>query len=234
MKKLIIKLSYILLPVLTFILWTITFLLSELYRTVPSELFWLPCGAIQILISLACGLLIKKLNYAANNDVLTGLYNRRQFNNSLSEELSRVKRTKSTLSLILIDIDNFKSVNDTYGHLKGDEVLKKLGYILKSSARTIDFAARWGGEEFAIILPETDLNGAEVFAERLRKNVENYDFGKFQVTISLGIVSTSDELSLDELLTKADEALYAAKAKKNMVIAYRRKHELVSEVREVF
>lgn len=130
-----------------------------------------------------------------------------------------MKRTQSTFSLILIDIDNFKKVNDTNGHLMGDEVLKKLGYILKQSTRSIDIVARWGGEEFAIILPETDLNGAKTFAERLRKTVENYDFG-FQVTISLGIVSTCDVLTLDELLTQADEALYTAKEKKNIVVTY--------------
>jgi len=108
---------------------------------------------------------------------------------------------------------------DTHGHLMGDKVLTKLGDILKINTRSIDIAARWGGEEFAIIFPETDLNGAKTFAERLRRKVENYDFG-FQVTISLGIVSTSDELSLDELLTQADEALYAAKEKRNIVVTY--------------
>jgi len=219
LKKQISYFIPVLLPVVSVILCVIVFLLDQFIK-IPNELvFWLPFVVIQIVISTACVILIKKLNYGAHNDELTGLYNRRYFNYKLAEEISRVKRTQSTLSLILIDTDNFKKVNDTHGHLMGDKVLKKLGDILKLNTRSIDIAARWGGEEFAIIFPETDLKGAKTFAERLRRKVENYDFG-FQVTISLGIVSTSDELSLDELLTQADEALYAAKEKRNIVVTY--------------
>jgi diguanylate cyclase (GGDEF)-like protein len=163
--------------------------------------------------------LIKILNYGAHNDELTGLYNRRYLNTRLAEEIERVKRTQSALSLIFIDVDNFKQVNDTYGHLEGDKVLAKLGGILKRNTRSIDIASRWGGEEFAIIMPETDLSGARTFAERIRETVESFDFG-FQVTISLGIVSDCKDLSFDELLTQADEALYRAKEMKNKVVIY--------------
>lgn len=218
MKRKITNFTPILLPIVSVILWGVAFLLDE-FTNMLHELVWLPFVVIQIVISTACGVSIKKLYYGAHNDELTGLYNRRYLNYRLAEEISRVKRTQSTVSLILIDTDNFKKVNDTHGHLMGDEVLKKLGDILKSNTRSIDIVARWGGEEFSIILPETDLNDAKIFAERLRKTVENYDFG-FQVTISLGIVSTCDELSLDELLTQADEALYTAKEKRNIVVTY--------------
>lgn len=208
----------VILIVFSFVLWVVAFLLDVLMN-IPNLLVWLPMLGIQIVISTTYVILINKLHFIAHNDQLTGLYNRRYFNFMLAKEISRIQRTKSILTLILIDIDNFKKVNDTHGHLMGDDVLKKLGYILKSNTRNIDIVARWGGEEFAIILVETDLDGAKIFAERLRKTVENYDFG-FQVTISLGIVSTCDDLSLDELLTQADEALYAAKEKKNRVITY--------------
>ncbi|WP_425804686.1 GGDEF domain-containing protein [Desulfitobacterium sp. Sab5] len=208
----------VILIVFSFVLWVVAFLLDVL-TNIPNLLVWLPMLGIQIVISTTYVILINKLHFIAHNDQLTGLCNRRYFNFMLAKEISRIQRTKSILTLILIDIDNFKKVNDTHGHLMGDDVLKKLGYILKNNTRNIDIVARWGGEEFAIILVETDLDGAKIFAERLRKTVENYDFG-FQVTISLGIVSTCDDLSLDELLTQADEALYAAKEKKNRVISY--------------
>jgi len=217
-KKQIIKSISILLPILSVILWVVVFLLDE-FTDIHNVLVWLPLIGIQIVISTTCAILIKELSYGAHNDELTGLYNRRYLNSRLAEEISRAKRTHSALSLILIDTDNFKQVNDTHGHLMGDKVLVKLGDILKLDMRNIDLVARWGGEEFAIILPETDLNGAKTFAERLRRTVENYDFG-FQVTISLGIVSTYDGLSLDELLTQADEALYTAKEKRNRVVTY--------------
>ncbi|WP_156922814.1 GGDEF domain-containing protein [Desulfitobacterium metallireducens] len=218
-EKWIIKFIPILLPILSAILCAIAYLLDEFAEISNKFILWLPFGVILVLISMTCGILIKKLYFGAHNDALTGLYNRRYFNYKLDDEISRIKRTQSVFSLILIDIDNFKKVNDTNGHLMGDEILKKLSCILKQSMRSIDIVARWGGEEFAIILPETDLNGARTFAERLRKTVEKYDFG-LQVTISLGIVSTCDDLTLDELLTQADEALYTAKEKKNKVVAY--------------
>lgn len=209
----------ILLPIVSFILCAVVFLLDEIKKTPNELLFWLPFTLIQILIAMTCGLLIKEYYNRAHKDALTGLYNRRYLNGKLHEELSYVGQTHTELSLILIDIDNFKRVNDTYGHLMGDIVLKKIGEILRSDSRDIDIAARWGGEEFAVILPGTALNGGYKFAERVRKEVEDCDFG-FKVTISLGVVSTFNEVSSDELLKQADQALYLAKEKKNMVVAY--------------
>lgn len=209
----------ILLPIVSFLLCIIIYILDEIEKMENELLFWLPFTLIQIVIAITCGLLIKEFYYGAHKDILTGLYNRRYLNFKLDEEISRVKRTQSPLSLILIDVDNFKKVNDVYGHLMGDKVLKRLGEILRRDSRDIDITARWGGEEFAIVLPETPLEGAQKFAERLRKAVENYDFG-FQVTISLGIVSMHKETSFDELLTQADQALYLAKEKKNIVVVY--------------
>lgn len=216
--KFAMKFIPVLLPIVNVILWVVVFLLNK-STPIANGLEWLPYAIIQIVISTLLGIWIKKLNFGANNDELTGLYNRRYLNARLAEEIARIKRTQSSLSLILIDADNFKQVNDTYGHLIGDEVLARLGDILRVNTRIIDIAARWGGEEFAIIMPETDLKGAHAFAERLRRTVEDYDFG-FQVTISLGIISDCNELSLDELLTKADEALYTAKEQRNRVVAY--------------
>lgn len=209
----------ILLPIVSFVLCVVVFLLDEIKQISNELLFWLPFTLIQIIIAMTCGLLIKEYYNGAHKDALTGLYNRRYLNGKLLEELSHVGQTHSELALILIDIDNFKKVNDTHGHLMGDIVLKKIGEILRSDSRHIDIAARWGGEEFAVILPETALNYGYKFAERIRKEVEDCDFG-FKVTISSGVVSTYNEVSLDELLTQVDQALYLAKEKKNIVVAY--------------
>lgn len=221
LKKQLIKTSPILLPLVNAALWGGALILHKFFNILNSFVEAMPFIILQIVISWLCGVFIKKLNYGANNDDLTGLYNRRYLNTRLEEEIERLKRTKGSLSLILIDVDSFKQVNDTYGHLVGDKVLAKLGEILKHSTRRVDIVARWGGEEFAIIMPETDLSGAKTFADRLRRNVENFDFG-FQVTISLGVVSDFKGSSFDEILTRADEALYRAKENRNRVVIYGR------------
>ena len=118
----------------------------------------------------------------------------------------------------MIDLDHFKDVNDSHGHIVGDGVLRQLGDILRDEARSVDLAARSGGEEFVILLPDTDLEGAVVFAERLRKRVEEHDFAEtgdpLRITVSVGVASASIEGGLTEpesLIAKADEALYRAK-----------------------
>ena len=134
--------------------------------------------------------------------------------------VGRAKRYSRALSVIMIDVDHFKKFNDTYGHPKGDEVLRGLAKILKSAVRTSDIVARYGGEEFVILLPETEEAKALILAERIRKDVEltNLTIDKNEpperVTISLG-VSTVDEkvIEYQELIEKADKALYQAKEK---------------------
>lgn len=218
LEQQIMKSIPVLLPIANLIICIAVFLTHKYAETAPRSV-WLSFIIIQLGISTYCGILIKRFHFGANCDELTGLYSRRYLNSRLGEEIERAKRTHSSFSLVFIDTDNFKAVNDTYGHLTGDKVLRKLGEILKSNTRSIDIVARWGGEEFAIIMPETNLDGAITFAERLRRTVENYDFG-FRVTISLGVVSPHEEITIDELLTRADIALYAAKEKKNRVVNY--------------
>jgi len=130
----------------------------------------------------------------ARSDFLTGLPNRRAFEERLSEEFDRVMRYKRPLSLLMLDIDNFKSINDTLGHTGGDKVLKEVSTLLRSEIRKSDFPCRYGGEEFAVILPETNASNALVAARRIRQRVQNTkidtDAGKCSVTISIGISST--------------------------------------------
>lgn len=154
----------------------------------------------------------------AITDGLTELYNHRFFQEKLDEEIKRISRYKGNLSVAMFDIDNFKQINDKFGHLQGDMVLKSVAEILKKSFRETDYVARYGGEEFAIILPETDALGALVAVERVRKLIDEYKFptidGKksLKVEISAG-VSSYPEYANDkaELLKKVDNSLYKAK-----------------------
>ncbi|RMA97269.1 sensor domain-containing diguanylate cyclase [Hydrogenothermus marinus] len=162
----------------------------------------------------------------AIKDSLTGLYNRFFLEMEANKEFERAKRYKFPISIIMIDIDNFKNVNDTYGHLVGDEVLKKIANIIKNNIRKTDIAARYGGEEFVILLPNTPLEKAIKVAERIRQKVEEELFkdenNTFKVTISAG-VSYCDYENCDfkKVLEEADKALYIAKAQgKNKVVVH--------------
>ena len=181
-------------------------------------LFWL---IISILILVACfrlGLLVKKLYFATIKDPLTDLFNRNYFYEMLEYEIKRAKRYKTALSLIIIDVDDFKTVNDTWGHLEGDRVLIELSRIYKSYARAVDIISRWGGEEFAIILPETDTDGAYKLSERIRKAIENLNLG-YKVTVCAGVSTIKDEMDINKFIAAADKALYKAKECKNSVMA---------------
>jgi len=156
------------------------------------------------------------LQEAAIRDHLTGLYNHNHFYLHLDEDFMRASRYRAPLSLIMMDIDHFKEINDTYGHRAGDMVLKELAGLIKRTVRKSDIVARYGGEEFAIILTNTDISGAGDEAERLRKIIEAYEFRAFpqiRVTMSLGVAAyPHKEISSGgDLVTRADEALYRAK-----------------------
>jgi len=160
---------------------------------------------------------LELLRHLAITDGLTSLLNHRIFHDRLSSEFDRSKRFKQPLSLLMVDIDFFKKVNDTYGHPVGDQILKAIAGKLKAHLRTVDVVARYGGEEFAMLLPQTDAALARVVAERIRTDIESESFetdkGKLKITVSLGICDTSsnDFQSGAELLARADEALYQAK-----------------------
>ncbi|MBX5483882.1 MAG: GGDEF domain-containing protein [Myxococcaceae bacterium] len=149
-------------------------------------------------------------------DGLTQIFNRRYFEEALDREISRCRRYGRALSLILIDIDHFKLINDTYGHLAGDHVLKQLASTVKTKIRREDVFARYGGEEFALLLPEVEARGAQAMAEKTRRLVEaqkfRFDRQTIPVTISLGLATMSPgERDGKELIRAADEKLYAAK-----------------------
>ncbi len=162
--------------------------------------------------------LLESTRLLAITDGLTGLYNHRHFRQQLNVEISRADRYHRSLSFMMIDIDYFKNYNDTNGHLKGNEVLKEMGRILKEMSREVDIVARYGGEEFAIIMPETDRLKARAFSERLRKRIESHKFenGHKQpnkkLTVSIGLAAYPEHAGTAfELIEQADKALYEAK-----------------------
>jgi diguanylate cyclase (GGDEF)-like protein/putative nucleotidyltransferase with HDIG domain len=170
---------------------------------------------------------IKKLEKLAIKDGLTGLYNHKHFKEILKSEYKKAKRNIQPLSCIMLDLDHFKSVNDTYGHQFGDYVLVHSAEILKKLVRDTDLVARYGGEEFFIVLPNTNLEGSFILAERIRSAFENNIFKKGEisavVTISLGISSTLDSnvTGDNDLIANADKALYRAKWRgRNNVCTY--------------
>lgn len=154
-----------------------------------------------------------QLEQLAKVDMLTGLYNRHKIEESLDTEFSRSQRYGSMLSVILLDIDDFKAVNDTFGHQTGDQVLRSLAKILKSNTRKNDMVGRWGGEEFIILCPETDLTGAGLLANTLLNAIATYTFdGVGTKTASFGVSSFQEHDDKTQLIAKADRALYKAKA----------------------
>jgi diguanylate cyclase (GGDEF)-like protein len=170
-------------------------------------------------------------------DPLLGTYNRRYLERRLQEEVARAKRYALPLSLLLLDLDHFKQINDGYGHPVGDEVLRNLGRLLLASIRKTDLVARYGGEEVAVLLLNTDEAGAYTFAERLRERIEQSPFttspiqnGPIYCTASLGISTIfKDKYDEAELLRRADVALYQAKKQgRNCVVIYRPEQEITN------
>jgi diguanylate cyclase (GGDEF)-like protein len=145
-------------------------------------------------------------------DALTGIDNRRSFENVLSKSIETSKRYKEPLSLIMFDIDNFKQINDTYGHPKGDEILKEISSLVKSNIRKSDIVARYGGEEFMILCQKTKISQAVYLAEKIRILIQNYKFGiNKTVTCSFGVVEYKEYENMSELIARVDNLLYKAK-----------------------
>ena len=154
----------------------------------------------------------KDFEQKAFTDKLTNIYNRAYFEVEMDKEFSSFKRENRPLSLIILDIDKFKDFNDNYGHQIGDEVLKELAKAISQNIRTTDIFARWGGEEFVIILPATALESAKKVAEHLRVTVEQHSFkDDLNVTCSFGVSECGEDDTKESFLKKVDEALYRAK-----------------------
>ena len=174
-------------------------------------------GSVAILLVVLLWLkklraLNRKLEKLSITDRLTGLYNRLKLDEALESEVARAPRSGQTFSVILIDIDHFKQVNDQHGHQTGDQLLTAIAEILRAGTRATDFVGRWGGEEFLIVCPHTDAAGATRLAENLRQTIQDYRFPVVaQKTASFGVASFRPDDTVKEIVARADTALYAAK-----------------------
>ncbi len=180
------------------------------------------CILITIVLWLMGGLILrdylkimkqkKELEKISTTDYLTGLYNRHKLNDILKSEFHRANRIKSPFGVILLDIDFFKNINDTYGHNVGDSVLKEISNLLKQNIRVSDTLGRWGGEEFLIIVPQGDKQKEQILAKKLRLSIEKYSFITVKnITASFGVATYQEGDNIDSLIKRADDALYKAK-----------------------
>jgi two-component system cell cycle response regulator len=159
-----------------------------------------------------------RLEVLAQTDPLTQVLNRRALTTRLAAEMDRARRYEAVLTMLMLDLDHFKVVNDTHGHLVGDDVLRTVSGFLQSATRSVDILARYGGEEFVVVLPETGFAGGMVFAERVLAQIARHPFGAthapLNITASVGVAVYPGEGigTVDDLFSRADEALYRAKA----------------------
>ena len=162
---------------------------------------------------------LDEISRAATIDPVTGLFNRRHFETRLQAELQRARRQQEDLALLMVDIDDFKRINDTFGHLEGDRALREVADLLRGGVRIFDLCARYGGEEFAIVMPATPRSFAIQVAERIRQRIHEYTrFDPYPITVSIGVGLLRPDDNTDDLVNAADRALIRAKgAGKNTV-----------------
>jgi len=182
---------------------------------IPNSIVWICFTTILVFSGLINGKMISILHQWAYRDSLTGTWNRKYFNYRIKKEIQGKQKNKHSLCLALVDMDNFKQVNDKYGHSVGDEVIKQVANILLTNVRYTDSVIRLGGDEFAIIFPETEMRKARMISERICNMVDKHCE---YVTISVGVVEITSHTNASEIIAFADSVLYKAKLSKNSVI----------------
>lgn len=191
---------------------------DRLERLSAEDRLVLQAVASELVVAVENSQLYKLTKRLSITDELTGLFNYRYLQQRLDDEIERARRYSRSLSLLMLDADDFKKFNDTYGHIAGDQALSEIGAVLRAAVREIDVVCRYGGEEFSVVLPETDAEGAFVVAEKIRETVASHSFADgqgdrgVQVTVSIGLATyPSSAADREELLRQADDALYQAK-----------------------
>lgn len=223
------------LSLLGILLWLLVYFIYWFFPMEQARWIWLTVVVVLIFNGISLGQFINTLAVKGYTDTLTGLPNKGFMYLRLNIDMEKYTKKEKEYSLAMIDIDRFKNINDKYGHLAGDKVIKEIATILSDNVRTNDAVIRWGGEEFAILLPETSEEGAANLVDRIRKLIEIYDFGpeiaSQKVTISAGVVSYKnlEEIKRKEnrltnntdLIVKfSDQALYEAKKTRNTVCRF--------------
>jgi diguanylate cyclase (GGDEF)-like protein len=178
----------------------------------PAKIEALRALSRQVMAQLELRRVVAELEAKGNTDGLTGIKNRRALDARLEEERERSARTGIPYSFLLIDVDKFKPYNDQFGHVAGDEALRRVAALLQGSARPYDFVGRYGGEEFGMVLPNTDMEGAIHVAERVRRTVEAADWAHRPVAISVGGATAAPGQGVKSVIEQADQALYRAKS----------------------
>ncbi len=221
MNKLFIKFFPIISSVFILFLHILGFIITLYLPNYLMLPIWIASGCIDIIFILKLGKIIGSIHKSMYIDNLTQLNNRDFFYDSISDVMEKLQKKQSYVSLLIIDLDNFKNINDTYGHIAGDEILKQFSNILKRNIRTNDIATRWGGDEFVITLPGVNRKDALNIADRIRIDIHSYNFFYnnilFKVTASIGITSIENKMDINDFINLADKALYKAKANKNSV-----------------
>ena len=164
----------------------------------------------QVRIAIENAKLYRELKYISTTDALTGIYNYRYFTQTLDSEIARAKRYKRNLSFLMIDVDQFKPYNDALGHLEGDKLLKSVAKTIKQNVRETDVVCRYAGDEFGVILPETDLAQAKITAEKIRRKVSELPVNR-PISLSIGVAQHTSGADRHDLIRRADSHLYAAK-----------------------
>lgn len=224
------RFATIILPLLGIILAFIGYVISSFMPKNLVAFSWLIIGVLLVFNGFTVGGIIRRLHQYVFTDGLTKIGNRSLFYIKFRLELGQ----KKPFTVAMLDIDNFKKINDTYGHIAGDKVLFKLAQMIKHKIRANDTVIRWGGEEFAMIFPNTNSETARQILERLRIRIQEYDFGAIinssKITVSMGIACNTDiilkkkhyEMSslIENIVKCADKALYKAKVDKNQVVDF--------------
>ena len=221
MNKLCIKFFPIISAVFILLLHILGYIATLYLPNYSMLLIWLSAGCIDIIFILKLGKITRSFHKSMYIDTLTQLNNRDFFYASISDSMEKLKKNQTYISLLMIDLDNFKVINDTYGHIAGDEILKQLSNILKHNIRSIDIATRWGGDEFVIALPGVNTKDAFTIADRIRSDIHSHDFFYnnilFKVTASIGITSIGNKIDINTFIDLADKALYKAKTNRDSV-----------------
>lgn len=232
MVKYLFRFAHLILALLGIVLGFLVYIIDGYTPDNIHPTIWMILTLVLIINGLLLGKIIRGLYLNFYFDNLTGLGNKDLFHLQLKLEMSQEKKTQ--LSLAMLDLDDFKKINDTFGHPAGDMVLRDLARILKQNVRSTDTVARWGGEEFAIILPYATTDGDNKILERIRYAVQSHDFGSkgnpIKITVSVGFVTYNDLTYIksknkpinhtDLFIDLADKALYKAKERKNTVVRW--------------